>query len=409
MFFYISALDRTTEWAERLGRGADASRYGGLALSSRALYRQLFFNASANCYVDCGYVSQLFALTLGLPPRGSAEEAAVWASAVGWFTSTPFGPAHFGGGIISLSLVYPLLARFGLTDLGLRFQLQTSRPSLGQMVADGATTLWEGLDQTGSDGAGSKNHAMFGSSGAWYFWGLAGLARTPGSRSWRSLAFAPPTFTSGVLSDLSAASASVDTPMGRVASAWRASANTGGTVCGTMYEEGALTLACEGGGNFSDVAFASFGTPAGDCASGLLRNASCDADASVAVARAACVGRPSCTLWANASVFGGDPCLGVRKSLAVALRGACANAAPPAPVFSLSVELPPNAAGSAAVPTPCNPAGGVVVTEGGVPVWRNGSFVPGVPGVPGAAPSEGADAVVVLLGSGSYLFEVFNV
>ena len=410
LFFYISALDRTAEWAARLGRAADAARYGGLATSSRALYRELYYNASAGCYVDCAYVSQLFALTLGLPPRGSAEEASVWAHAVGWFMSTPFGADHFGGGIFSLSLVYPLLARFGLTDLGLRFQLQTTRPSLGQMVAVGGTTLFEGLDQTGSDGPGSKNHAMFGSSGAWYFWGLAGLARAPGSRSWASLAFAPPTLASGVTADLSSASASVDTPMGRVASAWRAAASTGGTVCGSIYEEGSLTLACDGGGNFSSVAFASFGTPAGDCASGLARNASCDAAASAAVASAACVGRPSCTLWANASVFGGDPCLGVRKSLAVALRGACANASPPAPVFSLSVELPPNAAGTAAVPTPGDPgpAGGVVITEGGAPVWRAGAFVRGVPGVTGGAAAADGTAVVFALGSGAYAFEVFN-
>ena len=248
---------------------------------------------------------------------------------------------------------------------------------------------------------------MFGSSAAWYFWGLAGMARARGARSWTSLAFAPPTFASGVPGDLSFASASVDTPMGRVASAWRASATTGGTVCGTMYEEGALTLACEGGGSFTDVAFASFGTPVGDCASGLVRNASCDAAASAAVARAACVGRSSCTLWANASVFGGDPCLGVRKSLAVALVGKCANASPPAPVYSLNVELPPNAAGTAAVPTPGDPAAAaVVITEGGAPVWRSGSFVPGVPGVLGATGDSASSVVIFSLGSGAFSFEV---
>jgi hypothetical protein len=208
-----------------------------------------------------------------------------------------------------------------------------------------------------------------------------------------------------VPADLSFASASVDTPMGRVASSWRASASTGGTVCGTIYEEGSLTLSCDGG-NFSSVAFASFGTPAGDCSAGLFRNASCDAAASAAVASAACVGKPSCTLWANSSVFGGDPCLGVRKSLAVALLGACSNAAPLTPIFSLSVELPPNAVATAAVPTPGDAAGAATITEGGVPVWRAGRFLPGVAGISGAAAAS--DSVVFSIGSGSYAFEVFN-
>ena len=72
-------------------------------------------------------------------------EAAVWAAALQWFlpngSHSQTTPLHFGGGIISLSLLYPLLARFNATDVGLRFQLQTTRPSLGQMVADGELVI----------------------------------------------------------------------------------------------------------------------------------------------------------------------------------------------------------------------------------------------------------------------------
>jgi alpha-L-rhamnosidase len=402
-FFYISALDRTAEWATRLGLDADAARFANISLAARSIYMKLYFNESTYCFTDCHYVSQLFAIKLGLFPQGSPEEAAIWANAVKWWTAAQF-PQHFGGGIISLAIVYPLLARFNMTDLGLRFQLQTTRPSLGQMIADGATTLWEGLDQTGSDGPGSKNHAMFGSSGAWYFYGLAGISRSLGSRSWSSIDFLPPTFTSGVLEDLTSASASVDTPMGRVASAWRASSNSGGTVCGTIYEEGKLTLSCDGGGVFRDVAFASFGTPIGDCISGLVSNITCDSANSTDVIRQLCIGQSSCTVWANASIFG-DPCLGTRKSLAVALIGEkCANAEPVSPIYSYDIELPPNSVGTVRIPTPNDPSN-ALITEGGTTIW-NGGFIPGVPGILMATASS--DAVVFSIGSGSFAFNVFH-
>ena len=90
-----------------------------------------------------------------------------------------------------------------------------------------------------------------------------------------------------------------------------------------------LALGCPGG-LFSAVAFASFGAPRvlpGACA--YARNASCDAAASAAVLAAACVGRAVCAVEVGAATFGGDPCPGVYKFLAVAMAGNCSDAPPP--------------------------------------------------------------------------------
>jgi alpha-L-rhamnosidase len=405
-FFYIRALDITTEWAIRLGLTNDAQLFANISQSARSLYLNMYYNASSNCFTDCHYVSQIFALTLQLFPQGSIEEAAIWANAARWWSNTSQFPEHFGGGVISLSLLYPLLSRFNATDVGLRFQLQTTRPSLGQMITDGATTLWEGLDQSGTDGPGSKNHAFFGTSGYWYYTGLAGLVRVPGSRSWKFLEFAPPTFTSGIIDDLDSALASIDTPMGRISSSWRASSNSGGTVCGTIYEEGQLSLSCNGGGLFEDVAFASFGTPIGDCNSGLVRNLTCDSANSMSAIQSTCLGKNSCTVWANSSVFGGDPCVGVRKSLAVALLGKkCTNAAQIAPLYSLDIELPPNSIANVKVPIPNSPSTSIIM-EGNVTIWNKNGYSPGVAGIYNATAKS--DVVVFSIGSGIYSFTVFN-
>lgn len=80
-----------------------------------------------------------------------------WFSANG--TNAKY-PEHFGGGIISLKLVYDQLKARNLVGLGLRMMLQPTTPSPGFWVTDGATTLWESYSLTSTEGGGSYNHIM---------------------------------------------------------------------------------------------------------------------------------------------------------------------------------------------------------------------------------------------------------
>ena len=146
-FFYIRALEITTKFATRLGFSADAAYYGGLATAARALYQSTYFNSTTSCYAGCTYVSQVFALTLGLAgPQGSPTEQAVWANAMSWWAANAtHGLAeHFGGGIISLKYSLPLLDAHGNTGLALKMHMQTDRaPGFGYWITTGgATTLW---------------------------------------------------------------------------------------------------------------------------------------------------------------------------------------------------------------------------------------------------------------------------
>jgi hypothetical protein len=88
----------------------------------------------------------------------------------------------------------------------------------------------------------------------------------------------------------------------------------GAPVCGTVAENGSVTLSCPSGQTIDAVVFASFGTPSGSC--GSFAAGSCDDSSSVAVVQALCVGRASCTVPATNGAFG-DPCHGTVKSLAV--------------------------------------------------------------------------------------------
>lgn len=401
-FFYVVALEITAKFANRLGYASDAARYSDLAKAARALYISTYYKANTNCFANCTYVSQLFALALDLVP---ADTEAIWAQAYAWWSAdTHLGMAeHFGGGIISLKYLWPELAKRNLTGFGLKMHLQSDRPpGFGFWTeTNQATTLWESYDDTSTNGGSSRNHIMFGASGSHYYTNIAGLGRAPSSRSWSSLIIAP-AHDAILLAQLTFANAAIDTPMGMAAASWASDAGAAyaGAACGSAPESGAVTLTCEGG-QFDEVLFASYGTPTGNCATGFTVNDSCNANTSTAIVSAHCIGKATCTIPVSTAEFGGkDPCLNVVKTLAVAVRGQnCA-----ATRYTLSTTIPVNGVASVIVPTVISPAT-ATITESGTPVWRAGAYVPGQTGITGA--TAGADNTVTFtVGSGTYTFAV---
>ncbi|XP_016559947.1 beta-galactosidase 8 isoform X1 [Capsicum annuum] len=78
-------------------------------------------------------------------------------------------------------------------------------------------------------------------------------------------------------------------------------------------QEPSLRLNCEQGWTITAVSFASFGTPTGDC--GAFIKGSCHLDV-LSIVHQECVGKSGCSIPITMAKFG-DPCPGVRKSLAV--------------------------------------------------------------------------------------------
>jgi hypothetical protein len=96
--------------------------------------------------------------------------------------------------------------------------------------------------------------------------------------------------------------------------------------CGYAGEQDTLLLGCGDGSAIEGVEFASFGTPSGTCPH--LAKSSCDANTTLPILLAACVGKATCSVLADDAVFG-DPCLGTIKQLAAQIK--CNSTAPPSP------------------------------------------------------------------------------
>ncbi|XP_057415650.1 beta-galactosidase 9 [Lotus japonicus] len=79
-----------------------------------------------------------------------------------------------------------------------------------------------------------------------------------------------------------------------------------------------LHLRCQDGRIISSITFASYGNPEGSCQS--FSRGNCHAPSSMAIVSKACQGKRSCSIKISDTIFGGDPCQGVMKTLSVEAR-----------------------------------------------------------------------------------------
>jgi alpha-L-rhamnosidase len=200
-----------------LGRSVDVTKYDALADQIKTAFNATFFDAAANTYrtnVAAGYrqTSNLMPLAYGLVPTD--REEAVYANLVADIRSRG---DHLNTGAIGTKQLLPVLTEHGDGELAYTIATQTTYPSWGYWLAQGATSSWETWSHTGP--GQSENHAFLGTFDDWLYTHLAGIqAAEPGYATVRIKPVVP--------TALAHASASVGTPRGDVASAWRRSGGT---------------------------------------------------------------------------------------------------------------------------------------------------------------------------------------
>lgn len=121
---------------------------------------------------------------------------------------------HPDTGIVGMRYLLEVLSNNGHPDVAWRIMSQTSYPSIGYMISQGATTLWERWEDLSGVGMNSHNHIMFGSVDTWFYKTVCGIeAVEPAWRRVRVAPWLPPQMTH--------AEAIVGTVRGDVRSSWR--------------------------------------------------------------------------------------------------------------------------------------------------------------------------------------------
>jgi len=283
---YYWSVDIVAKAAAVLGRKPEAESYQALAHEIAKAFHGKFYDPAKRYYLPGTQTANTLPLFLKITPeelranvRNRITDDIVY-----------FKNSHLTTGILGAKYILPVLTESGRADLAYDLATQTTYPSWGYMVENGATTLWELWQNRTGPSMNSHNHPMYGSIGAWFYSALAGINLRPGGEGYKAIHIEPQ-----IVRDLQYVSGTLETVRGTVISAW---SRTGSTLRMEVT------------------------VPVGSTAEVII------------------------------------PKMNLRN---------------------------------------------ISVGEGGKPVWQDGAFRPGVPGV--SAARETSSAVIVQVGSGSYVFE----
>jgi len=203
-YYFIDTLI-VAKAARLLGKEDDARIYGERAERIRQAFIARFRKADglwaegSQCAIAC-------ALHFGL--LEPADRAPSLRALIAALERTDH---HLDCGILGTSYVLRVLHDGGRDDVAYRIATQDTFPSWGHWLHQGATTLWEAWN-----GSGSRNHIMFGDILAWMFRALGGIEPDSAHPGFARVIVKPP-----LIDGLSHATARHDSIRGAFVVAWR--------------------------------------------------------------------------------------------------------------------------------------------------------------------------------------------
>ena len=205
-------LESMARTADHLGKTADAAEF-----TSRAAVVKDAFNAAyldGDRYRGAGQdgnrfrqVHSVLALAFGLTPDEETETAVADRLAA----DVVERGYHLDTGTLGTKYLLPVLTEHGHADVAVRLAEQTTYPSWGFKLENGATTMWEHWSLESR----SLGHYFLGTVDDWFYHYAAGI-RPSVDAGFREVTIEPAT-----TEQMDSARATVDTPYGPVTSDWR--------------------------------------------------------------------------------------------------------------------------------------------------------------------------------------------
>ncbi|MEI6175744.1 MAG: glycoside hydrolase family 78 protein [Verrucomicrobiota bacterium] len=178
--YYGYSTSLMAKMAEALGKHDDAEKYGKLFEEIRGHFQQTFVKPDGVIAGDSqtGYCLALYFNLLTEPQRKLAAEHLV--------KQIEAKDYHLSVGFVGVPILLPTLTQIGRSDLAYRLIQNTTYPSWGYSIEQGATTIWERWNSYtkekgfGDVGMNSFNHYSYGACSEWMFRSMLGI-ETDGS------------------------------------------------------------------------------------------------------------------------------------------------------------------------------------------------------------------------------------
>jgi alpha-L-rhamnosidase len=173
--FYYHHVKILDEFAHLLKRTEDAGRYDKLAADIKDAFLHTFLKQGTGIFDSGTQAAQVIPLYYDLVPEGE-KNAAINDLLLEIYKKHK---GHLSTGIFGTKFLFEFFRRENRNDVAYSIADQRDFPGYANMLAHGATTLYEGWKYP--DTVNSQNHPMLGSVSEWFYKSILGInAAAPG-------------------------------------------------------------------------------------------------------------------------------------------------------------------------------------------------------------------------------------
>jgi len=206
--FYFHHVIILAEFASLLNKKEDVATYQKLADEIKVAFVKAFLKPGTGVFDSGTQAAQLLALYYDMVPEN--EKAAAIDRLLLEIYNKHQG--HLSTGIFATKFMFDVFRRENRNDVSYSVANQRTFPGWGNILANGATTLYECWQYP--DTVCSQNHPMFGSISEWFYKSLLGInAKAPGFTQFE--------IKPQPAGDLTWAKGHYDAIVGRISSEWR--------------------------------------------------------------------------------------------------------------------------------------------------------------------------------------------
>ncbi len=212
--YFYNDLRLMARYAKILGNEDDRKSFNERAETIKQAFNEKYFDADKNQYDNGSQTSYVLPLYFGMVPEGHKE--AVFRNLIDKIVHE--SDKHIGTGLIGGQWLMRTLSDNGRADIAYAIATQTTYPSWGYMIEQGATTMWELWNgDTANPAMNSRNHVMLvGDLNIWFYEYLAGIKADPDNPGFQHILMKP-----HPVGDLDYVKASYRSSQGMILSDWK--------------------------------------------------------------------------------------------------------------------------------------------------------------------------------------------
>lgn len=210
-YLYYSAT-QLCQIAEILGDAQDEKQFASIATNIKLAYNQRFFDPKTKQYDQ--HTQSAYAISLALGLVEEEHKQAVVQNLVEKISQKEY---HMTTGNTGSKALIEMLCQYGKADIAYQLMTQTTSPSFGYMLRQGATSMWERWEaDTDNNVMNSHNQPMFASCAVWFYKYLGGICLPQQGDNTSDLMIKPV-----FVSELQEVNAQLDIMTGTVVVAWK--------------------------------------------------------------------------------------------------------------------------------------------------------------------------------------------